>query len=380
MNLFDVYPRYDIEPVTGDGCWITDSSGNDYLDLYGGHAVISIGHNHPEFVQAIADQAGRLAYYSNSIINPLQEKLAQELGAISGYDDYQLFLCNSGAEAIENGLKLASFETGGDVVIAFEKAFHGRTSLAVSATDNPAIQAPINKNHQVTRLPFNDIGRFEQTVRKVNNVAAVLLEGIQGIGGIQEPETTFLQSVSTICQKQNIPLIIDEIQSGYGRTGKFFAHQHHNVFPDLITVAKGMGNGFPIGGLLISPEFTPKHGMLGTTFGGNHLACAAGLAVLQVMKAENLIENAAYLGSKLLSSLQQMPEICGVRGRGLMIGIELQEDVTTLRQHLLFDHHLFVGSSSDKKTLRLLPPLSLNLTEGEIFLNRFQHALQTINA
>ncbi|MCB0711084.1 MAG: aminotransferase class III-fold pyridoxal phosphate-dependent enzyme [Ignavibacteriae bacterium] len=379
MNLFDVYSRYQVEPISGSGCWITDKSGERYLDLYGGHAVISIGHSHPRFVEAITEQVGKLAFYSNSIVNPLGEELAKKLGEISGYDGYALFLCNSGAEAIENALKLASFKTQGKRVIAFDRAFHGRTSLAVAATNNQKIGAPINRTHHVTHLPLNDIGRFEEAVGDGTNFAAVLLEGVQGIGGIYEPKTEFLQSVAEICRKNNIPLILDEIQSGYGRTGKFFAHQHHGIRPDLITVAKGMGNGFPIGGVLISPEFTPEYGMLGTTFGGSHLACAAGLAVIDVLNDEKLLENSAEVGATLIDKLTNVPGIQNVRGRGLMIGIDFEEDSSSLRRRLLFDHHIFVGSATDKRTLRLLPPLSLSMEEAETFLDRLQHELQATN-
>ncbi len=369
MRTFDVYPRFAIEPVSARGCVVVDRESVEYLDFYGGHAVISIGHAHPRFVEAICEQAGRLPFYSNSILNPLTERLAERLGEVSGYPEYQLFLCNSGAEAIENALKLASWKSGGGRVIAFKGAFHGRTSLAAASTDNPKILAPINTTHDVEHLPINDLRRFAKVVANGEGFAAVLIEGIQGIGGIVEPTDEFLQGVAAICAEEGIPLILDEIQSGYGRTGNFFAHQRSGVRPDLITVAKGMGNGFPIGGVLISPDFEARSGMLGTTFGGAHLAAAAALAVLDVLVDESLIANAAAVGHTLIESLRKVPGVTDVRGRGLMIGIDLERPAAEVRARLLEDHQIFTGSSSRPETLRLLPPLSATEEHADRFLD-----------
>ena len=366
MKLFDVYPLFDITPETGEGCYVWDEKGTKYLDLYGGHAVISIGHSHPHYQKLIRQQVGKLGFYSNSIVNPLQVELAEKLGELSGYDDYNLFLCNSGAEAIENALKLASFQTGRDKVLAFERAFHGRTSAAVAATDNPKIQAPVN-SHSVVRIPWNDLEQLEEQLKK-ETLAAVVIEGIQGIGGIHVPGKKFLQTVSKLCKKYGTVLILDEIQSGYGRSGKFFAHQYHDIQPDIITIAKGMGNGFPIGGVLISPEFKAWHGMLGTTFGGNHLACAAGIAVLDVIKAENLIEKAAKAGEYFKNKLEAIPAIKEVRGLGLMLGMELDSPAKPLRKKLLFDHQIFTGSSSQANVLRLLPPMCISKEQVDHFI------------
>ncbi|MEH0153698.1 aspartate aminotransferase family protein [Limibacter armeniacum] len=368
MNLFDVYPIFNIEPVKAQGTNVWDSDGNQYLDLYGGHAVISIGHSHPHYVQTITQQLEKIGFYSNSVKIPLQETLAQKLGELSGYTDYSLFLCNSGAEANENAFKLASFHTGRKKVIAFSKAFHGRTSAAVSATDNPSIIAPINETDNVVFLPFND----EQALAKAfsDEIAAVIVEGLQGVGGVQMPTDSFMQQIRQLCDQHGAVMIADEIQSGYGRTGKFFAHQHTSIKPDLITVAKGMGNGFPIGGVLISPKFEAKHGMLGTTFGGNHLACAAGIAVLEVMEQENLLKNAQEVGDYLLEQLKQFPQIKDLRGYGLMIGIELPE-FNEIRKKLLFDHHIFTGVSGGVQTIRLLPPLNLTKEEADQFIEAF---------
>jgi len=330
MNLFNVYPLFDIEITKGVGCRTYDSQGIEYLDLYGGHAVISIGHSHPYYVQKLTEQTGKLVFYSNSVINKLQEELADKLGKISGYDDYSLFLINSGAEANENALKLASFHNGRSKVIAFSKSFHGRTSAAVRVTNNPKIVAPINEGFEVEFFALNDIESVRKSLNK-GDVCAVIIEGVQGVGGIQVPDPEFLRELSSACKANGTVLILDEIQSGYGRSGKFFAHQYAGIRPDLITVAKGMGNGFPIGGVLISPAFEASHGLLGTTFGGSHLACTAAIAVLDVMKAEHLVENAQKIGDYLLEELRQLPQIKEVRGLGLMIGIEFEEPVKELR-------------------------------------------------
>ncbi len=365
MKLFDVYPLFPIEPVLAKGSWLWDKDGQKYLDLYGGHAVISIGHNHPHFVERLKDQLDRIAFYSNSVKNSLQEALAKKLGQLSGYPDYQLFLCNSGAEANENALKLASFVTGRKKVIAFTKAFHGRTSGAVAATDNAKIVAPFNADHQIEFLPFNDADTAEKKI--TTDVAAVIVEGIQGVGGVQVPEPAFLQALQAACKKVGALLILDEVQSGYGRTGKFFAHQHSAIRPDLITIAKGMGNGFPIGGVLIEPGIKPWSGMLGTTFGGNYLACAAGLAVLEVIEQENLMENATRLGAYWMKELRSFPAIQAVRGAGLMIGFDLPEAHSGLRKDLLFKHHIFTGEAKPN-TVRLLPSLALTQDEADRLL------------
>jgi acetylornithine aminotransferase len=372
MKLFDVYPLFDITPVKAQGSWLWDSAGQQYLDLYGGHAVISIGHSHPHYVKALSDQLQKIAFYSNSIRNPLQEKLAEKLGQLSGYDDYQLFLCNSGAEANENALKMASFVTGRKKVIAFRKAFHGRTSGAVAATDNPKIVAPFNAGHEIEFLPLNDEAAF--TAACSSDVAAVIIEGIQGVGGIQVPDDSFLRFLDRTCREHNILLILDEIQSGYGRTGKFFAHQYAGIRPHLITMAKGMGNGFPIGGVLIQGDIKPWSGMLGTTFGGNYLASAAALAVLEVLESEDLMANAAELGSVLVDELSAMKGILSVRGRGLMIGFDLPEDKSSIRKDLLFNHHIFTGEAKPN-TIRLLPSLALKEAEVNTFLTALKSLL-----
>ena len=373
MKLYDVYPLFDINIVKGKGCHVWDDQGTEYLDLYGGHAVISIGHAHPHYVEAIRRQVGTLGFYSNSVINTLQQQLAERLGRLCGYEDYALFLINSGAEANENALKLASFYNGRTRVISFQKAFHGRTSLAVEATDNPKIIAPINANNHITYLPLNDIEAVKQELSK-GDVCAVIIEGIQGVGGIKLPSDEFLQAVRQACDEQNTVLILDEIQSGYGRSGRFFAHQYSGIRPDIITVAKGIGNGFPMGGVLISPKFTPVYGQLGTTFGGNHLACSAALAVLDVMEQEHLIENAERVGNFLLEELKKFPQIKEVRGRGLMIGMEFAEPIKELRLRLLKEQHVFTGVSGTH-VIRLLPPLCLSMAEAEEFLKRFKAAL-----
>lgn len=373
MDLFNVYPLYDIEPVRGQGSYIWDANGQKYLDLYGGHAVISIGHTHPYYVQTLTDQLNKISFYSNSVQIPLQDELADKLGKLSGYEDYHLFLANSGAEANENALKLASFYNGRKKVIAFQKAFHGRTSGAVAVTDNPSIVAPINYKEHVQFIPFNDAEALEAAMNE--EICAVIVEGIQGVGGIHVTSGAFLQKARELCDKFGAVLILDSVQCGYGRSGKFFSHQHYNVQPDLITTAKGMGNGFPIGSVLIHPKFKAVHGMLGTTFGGNHLACAAAIAVLDVMKQENLIDNAAMVGNYIMENVKSLPGVKEVRGRGLMIGIETEEPVDVVRKKLLFDHHIFTGYAG-KHTLRLLPSLALKTTEVDEFLEAFTSVMK----
>lgn len=373
MKLFDVYPLFDIEIVKGEGCNTFDSEGTKYLDLYGGHAVISVGHSHPHYLKALNEQASKLVFYSNSVINSLQQKLADKLGKISGYDDYQLFLINSGAEANENALKLASFYNGKKRVIAFDKAFHGRTSLAVEATDNPKIVAPINANGHITFVPLNDIEVVKSELAK-GDVSAVIIEGIQGVGGIRIPDTDFMRALRVECDKYNVVLIVDEIQSGYGRSGKFFAHQYAGVRPDIITIAKGIANGFPMGGVLISPKFTPIYGQLGTTFGGNHLACAAAIAVLDIFEQENLVENARNVGEFLMNELKQIPGIKEVRGRGLMIGMEFDYPVKELRTRLIKEEKVFTGATGTHM-IRLLPPLVLTIEQAKDFIARLKNAL-----
>ena len=376
MKLFDVYPLFDINIVRGRGCHVWDDQGTDYLDLYGGHAVISIGHSHPHYVEAVSRQVGTLGFYSNSVVNALQRQLAERLGRISGYDDYALFLINSGAEANENALKLASFANGRTRVVSFAKAFHGRTSLAVEVTDNPKIIAPINHAGHTTYLPLNDIAAMQAELQK-GDVCAVIIEGIQGVGGIQLPTDDFLQALRQTCMQTGTVLILDEIQSGYGRSGRFFAHQYSGIRPDLITVAKGIGNGFPMGAVLISPRFTPVYGQLGTTFGGNHLACAAALAVLDVMEEEHLVDNAATVGGYLLEQLRTFSQIKEVRGRGLMIGLEFEQPVKALRNYLLHHEHVFTGVSGTQ-VLRLLPPLCLSMQEADDFLERLRRTLEAV--
>ncbi len=373
MNLFDVYPLFDINVVKGKGCRVYDDKGNEYLDLYGGHAVISVGHAHPYYLDSINKQAEQLSFYSNSVINKLQVTLAEKLGRVSGYDDYSLFLINSGAEANENALKLASFHTGKKKIVSFIHSFHGRTSAAVNVTDNPKIIAPINKTFEVAYLPLNDIDAVRRELSG-NDVCAVIIEGIQGVGGIQLPTIEFLQQLRALCTETGVVMIVDEVQSGYGRSGKFFAHQYADIRPDIITVAKGMGNGFPIGGVLISPMFKPVYGMLGTTFGGNHLACAAAIAVLDIIEREQLVENAAKVGAWLQEQLCALPGIKEVRGRGLMIGIEFEEPIKEMRRLLLFEEKVFTGVAGTT-VIRLLPPLTLTLDDAAEFINRFKKVL-----
>lgn len=376
MKLFDVYPLFDIEIVRGDGCFVFDSKGNRYLDLYGGHAVISVGHSHPRYVKALENQAEKLVFYSNSVHNPLQQQLADKLGRISGYDDYQLFLVNSGAEANENAMKLASFHTGRSRIIAFSKAFHGRTSLAVEATDNPKIIAPVNANRRVTFVPFGDAEAAETEMEK-GDVAAVIVEGIQGVGGINIPCAGFWNKLREACTRHGVVLIADEIQSGYGRTGKFFAHQHSGIKADIVTVAKGIANGFPMSGVIISPDIRPAYGMLGTTFGGNHLACAAAIAVLDIFESENLVENASRTGDYLMQRLQEISQIKEVRGKGLMIGLEFGFPVKQLRTELLFGQKVFTGASGSN-VIRLLPPLTLTRQLADEFIVSLTAALNNI--
>lgn len=365
MKPFDVYPLFPIEPVKAHGSWLWDEKGVKYLDLYGGHAVISIGHGHPHYVHSIKKQLDKISFYSNSVQNSLQSRLSEKLGQLSGYPEYQLFLCNSGAEANENALKLASFVTGRKKIIAFKKSFHGRTSGAVAVTDNPKIASPFNAGHEITFLPLNDEEAFGNAID--TKVAAVIIEGIQGVGGIHLPQESFLQLLAKKCRESGVLLILDEIQSGYGRTGKFFAHQFSGIQADLITIAKGMGNGFPVGGLLIHPDIKPWNGMLGTTFGGNYLACVASLAVLEVIEKEELLKNAEIIGAYWMEQLRDSSSILEVRGRGLMIGFDLPESLRELRSNLLFKHHIFTGEAKPN-TLRLLPSLTLEKVEADLLL------------
>lgn len=376
MKIFDVYTQTPIEPVRGSGCYLWDSENNKYLDMYGGHAVISVGHAHPDYVKAISDQAGIIGFYSNAVLNSLQNELAELLGQVSGYKDYQLFLCNSGAEANENAMKTASFVTGKKRVIAFEGAFHGRTSGAVSVTDNPKIISPFNTGHQVTFVHLNDSAAVEKEL-SAGDCAAVIIEGIQGVAGICLPSDEFLMKLRELTVKYGAMLIIDEVQSGYGRTGKFFAHQHTAVNPDLITIAKGMGNGFPIGGVLISPAIKPVKGMLGSTFGGSHLACTAAKAVLEIIVKEDLMRNASETGGYLINKLTEIKNGAGkgkikeIRGRGLMIGIEMEPEYAAVRDRLLFEKKIFTGYAKSS-IIRLLPPLPLQKSQADHFLNSFE--------
>lgn len=376
MKLFDVYPLFDINIVSGKGCYTYDDKGNEYLDLYGGHAVISVGHAHPTYVEYISKQVAQLGFYSNSVQNKLQEAFAKKLGKACGYEDYDLFLINSGAEANENALKLASFHTGRKKVVSFQKSFHGRTSAAVRVTNNPKIVAPINEGFEVAFLPLNDLEAVKKELAS-NDVCAVIIEGIVGIGGIQVPQIEFMQGLRKACTETGTILILDEIQSGYGRSGRFFAHQYAGIKPDLITVAKGIGNGFPMGGLLINPLFKAVYGMLGTTFGGNHLACAAGLAVLEIMEKEKLVENALNIGNYLMEKLKTNKKIKEVRGQGLMIGLEFEQPIRDIRQQLLFEKHIFTGVSGTN-VIRLLPPLCLSKAQADCFLEKFEEVLENV--
>ena len=375
MKLYDVYPLFDIAIEKGKGCKVWDDQGQEYLDLYGGHAVISIGHCHPHYVEMMTNQLNTLGFYSNSVQNPLQRKLAERLGKISGYEDYSLFLVNSGAEANENAMKLASFYNGRTRILSLEKAFHGRTSLAVEVTNNPKIIAPINANGHVTYLPLNNLEAWKQELEK-GDVCACIVECIQGVGGIRMVDKAFLQGLRALCDQYNTVLICDEIQCGYGRSGKFFAHQHLDVKPDLITVAKGIGNGFPMSGLLISPKFEAVYGQLGTTFGGNHLACTAALAVIDVMEQENLVDNAREVGDYLIKRLKEenLPHVVDVRGRGLMVGIELDVPYKEIRTRLVKEQHCFTGCSGTN-VIRLLPPLCLSKENVDDFIERFKKVL-----
>lgn len=373
MIPFDVYPVFDINPVKAEGSYLWDDKGTKYLDFYGGHAVISIGHSHPYYVKKISEQLSQIGFYSNSVKIPMQNELAEKLGKLSGYTDYQLFLCNSGAEANENALKLASFVTRRKKVIAFGGAFHGRTSLAVAATDNPKIVAPVNATENIVFVPFNDTAAFLKEMD--GTVAAVIVEGIQGVAGIQLPTADFLETIQAKCREFGAKLILDEVQSGYGRTGRFFAHQHFGVKPDIITTAKGMGNGFPVAGVLIAPDIKPTYGMLGTTFGGAYLACAASIAVLDVMEQENLMANAQKMGDYILAKLQGIAGIKEIRALGLMVGVDMEKPAAELRRSLVFDHKVFTGAAG-AHTVRLLPALNITQKEVDAFIDAFKKAVE----
>ena len=376
MNLFDVYPLYNVTPVSAKGIVVTDDKGQKYLDFYGGHAVISIGHSHPHYVRRIKEQLDQIGFYSNAIQNPLQCELAKKLGKLSHCEDYNLFLCNSGAEANENALKLASFQTKKSRVLAFHNSFHGRTSAAVAVTDDLKINAPINQQQKVSFLPFDDIKAFSKEIEK-GDVCAVIIEAIQGVGGLDQPSTEFYQEIASLCKEYHALLIADEVQAGYGRSGKFFAFQHHDIQPDIITIAKGMGNGFPIGGVLIHESIKASYGLLGTTFGGNHLACVAGLAVLEVIEQEFLIENANKLFEYFKSKAAKIPEVKRVKGRGLMIGLEFNFDVSELRKKLIYNQYLFTGGAKDKHVLRILPALNITKKHIDLFFEALQTELKT---
>ncbi|OJX49966.1 MAG: aspartate aminotransferase family protein [Flavobacterium sp. 38-13] len=378
MSLFNVYPIYNITPVKALGAKVWDDKNQEYLDFYGGHGVISVGHSHPNYVKAIQSQIEKIGFYSNSIQNPLQEAFAKKLGEMSAYPDYSVFLCNSGAEANENALKLASFHNKKSKVIAFHKSFHGRTSAAVAVTDNPSIVAPINANHPVLFLPLNDIELVKKAVSE-NEISAIIIEGIQGVGGLDEGTPDFFQELEKLCNANDIILIVDEIQSGYGRSGQFFAHQHHGIKPDIITMAKGMGNGFPIGGLLISPKFTASFGLLGTTFGGNHLACASALAVLEIIEEQAVLENVKKQSDYFIQAVSQIPQVKKIKGKGLMLGLEFDFDVAELRKKLVYEQFIFTGNASQKNLLRILPPLLITKTEIDKFVAGLKNALQSLN-
>ncbi|WP_295211382.1 aminotransferase class III-fold pyridoxal phosphate-dependent enzyme [uncultured Chryseobacterium sp.] len=381
MNLFNVYPLFNINPVKAQGSFLWDEKGEQYLDFYGGHAVISIGHNHPHYQNKLKEQLDKISFYSNSVQNELQTELAEKLGELSGLEDYSLFLCNSGAEANENALKLASFHNGKNKVLYFSGSFHGRTSAAVSVTDNPKIVAPVNYDERFIRSGWNDIGQLEEVFKKHGHeISSAIIEGIQGVGGIMIPKAEFLKKIKDLCEQYNAVLILDEVQSGYGRSGYFFAHQEFGVEADIITTAKGMGNGFPIGGVLIHPKFQATSGMLGTTFGGNHLACTAAIAVLDVMKEEDLIENARIMGDYIEAEIKGLPHISEIRRKGLMIGIELDRDCAEVRNSLLYDHHIFTGNSNDKTVLRILPALNIKKEETDLFITALKTVLKSLSA
>jgi acetylornithine/N-succinyldiaminopimelate aminotransferase len=378
MNLFNVYPLYDITPVRAEDVFVYDSKGEQYLDLYGGHAVISIGHSHPHYVKSLKTQLEQIGFYSNAVQNPLQQKLADAIGEQSCLHKYELFLCNSGAEAIENALKLASFHTQKKRVIAFQNSFHGRTSAAVAVTDNSSINAPLNEQHQVTFISFDDFETLEKELKK-GDVCALIFEAIQGVGGLDEPSEDFVYQMEELCNKYKVCLIADEVQAGFGRTGSFFAFQKYKINPHIITMAKGMGNGFPIGGILIHSEIKAKYGMLGTTFGGNHLACCASLAVLEILKKEDLQQKTKALEAFFRSKAAAIPQIKKIKGRGLMLGIEFDFEVAELRKTLIYKHHIFTGGSSNKNLIRILPPLTVKETHLEHFFNVLKKALSSIN-
>lgn len=377
MNLFDVYPLYNITPVKALDFTITDKDGVEYLDLYSGHGVICIGHTHPKYVAKLKNQLDNIGFYSNAIQNPLQVELAEKLGKLSGCEEYSLFLCSSGAEANENALKLASFHSNKSRVISFENAFHGRTSAAVATTDNKKIVAPINAQQVVTFLPLNNIDLVEAELKN-GDVACVIIEGIQGVGGLDEGTTEFFQALEKICKKHDVVLILDEVQSGYGRSGKFFAFQHHNINPDIICLAKGMGNGFPIGGIMISPKFKASYGLLGTTFGGSHLACAAGIAVLDAIESQNLMDNVNSVYAYFLEAIKQVPEVIKVKGKGLMLGVEFDFDVSVLRKKMIVEKHIFTGNANNKNLLRILPPLTINKEAIDTFIIALKETLSEL--
>ncbi|NER14745.1 aminotransferase class III-fold pyridoxal phosphate-dependent enzyme [Leptobacterium flavescens] len=375
MELFDVYPLYNVSPLKAEGLWVYDKDGEKYLDLYGGHAVISIGHSHPHYIKKISAQLEALGFYSNAVQNPLQKELAAQLGNISACDEYQLFLCNSGAEANENALKLASFHTGRSKVVAFKNGFHGRTSAAVAATDNPSINSLLNAQHQVDFVTLGDLQALEAQLAK-GDVCAVIFECIQGVGGLDEASGDFYNSLEALCRKHDTLLIADEVQSGYGRTGDFFAFQKHGITPDIISMAKGMGNGFPIGGILIHPKIEAKHGMLGTTFGGNHLACAAGLAVLEVMEKEQLMKNTREVSAYFKDKARNIPHLKDIKGRGLMLGLEFDFAVAPLRKKLIHQKHIFTGGSANKNLIRILPPLNVTKEHIDLFIDALSETIQ----
>lgn len=381
MNLFNVYPLFNINPVKARGSFLWDDKGKKYLDFYGGHAVISIGHNHPHYQNTLKDQLNKISFYSNSVQNELQTELAEKLGKLSGYEDYNLFLCNSGAEANENALKLASFLNGRRKVIYFSGSFHGRTSAAVSVTDNPKLVAPVNYSERFIKLEWDSIEQLEEVFKaQGDEISSVIIEGIQGVGGVIIPTAEFLFKIKELCEKYNTVLILDEVQSGYGRSGYFFAHQEFGIEPDIITTAKGMGNGFPVGGVLIHPKFQASNGLLGTTFGGNHLACAAAIAVLDVIEDENLIENARKMGDYIEDEIKGFPHIQSVRRKGLLIGIELDRDCSEVRKNLLYDHCIFTGNSNDKSVLRILPALNIAKEEASLFIDALKTVLENIES